>query len=382
MDLPSHSDTDAQPAGASAVMDVFIRFALVFGLAWLCYVVLSPFLTLAVWSIVLAVTLYPLHQTIARRVWNKQWLASLILVVVGVLLIVGPTALLANSFADSVRGFVTSVQDGSFQIPPPRESVASWPVIGEKVHGLWTNIYSDLPGTIQQLQPQIGDLARAALATVARIGTTMLLFLASFIVASIVMAYGESGDRTTTAFFTRLTGPGRGPKLADLSKATIRTVALGVIGIAVIQALLVGVCLLLAGVPAAGILAIVVLVLGIAQIPSMVVAFPAIIYIWASGTHDTTSAAIYTVLLVIAGLADNFLKPLLLGRGVDVPMPVVLFGALGGMAGGGILGMFVGATALALGYGIFMEWLSHGRSTEEAVLEANTIVEANAAAAE
>ena len=382
MDLPSSKDNNSQSARASAVMDVFIRFALVFGLAWLCYLVLSPFLTLAVWSIVLAVTLYPLHQLVARRVWNKQWLASLILVVVGILLIVGPTALLANSFADSVRAFVTSVQDGSLQIPPPRESVATWPVIGEKAYQAWTNVYNDLPGTVQQLQPQIGELARAALATVARVGTTILLFLASFIVASIVMAYGESGDRTATAFFTRLTGPERGPKLAELSKATIRTVALGVIGIAVIQALLVGVCLLLAGVPAAGILAIVVLVLGIAQIPSMVVALPAIIYIWASGTHDTTSAAIYTVLLVIAGLADNFLKPLLLGRGVDVPMPVVLFGALGGMAAGGILGMFVGATALALGYGVFMEWLYNGSSTEEAVLEANTIVEANAASAE
>jgi predicted PurR-regulated permease PerM len=89
---------------------------------------------------------------------------------------------------------------------------------------------------------------------------------------------------------------------------------------------------------------------------------PAIIYLWVSGTHDTTSAAVYTVILLLTGLADNFLKPIMLGRGVDVPMPVILFGALGGMASGGILGMFVGATALALGYVIFTAWLNEGRS--------------------
>jgi predicted PurR-regulated permease PerM len=195
------------------------------------------------------------------------------------------------------------------------------------------------------------------------------MFLASFLVASIVMAYGASADNATTAVFKRVAGAERGSDLAQLSKATIRTVALGVIGIAAIQALLVGLALLLAGVPAAGVLAIIVLLLGIAQVPAIVVVLPSIIYIWTSGTHDTTSAAMYTVLLLLTGLADNVLKPLMLGRGVDVPMPVILFGALGGMASGGILGMFVGATALALGYGIFMEWVSNGKSEEPAVKE-------------
>src|SRR5262249_53070513 len=176
--------------------------------------------------------------------------------------------------------------------------------------------------------------------------------------------YGEPGNVTTTAFFTRIAGPEKGPEMAKLSTSIIRTVALGVIGVAAIQALLVGLALLLASVPAAGVLSIIVLVLGIAQVPAIVVVLPAIIYIWASGTHDTTSAAAYTVLLLLTGLADNFLKPIMLGRGVDVPMPVVLFGALGGMASGGILGMFVGATALSLGYGIFMAWISNGRSEE------------------
>jgi len=181
------------------------------------------------------------------------------------------------------------------------------------------------------------------------------------------MAYGEAGANSTLAIFKRIAGPEKGTNLANLSTATIRTVALGVIGIAAIQALLVGLALLLAGVPAAGVLAIIVLVLGIAQIPAIIVVLPAIVYIWTSGTHDTTSALIYTVILLLTGLADNVLKPLLLGRGVDAPMPVILFGALGGMAGGGILGMFVGAVALALGYEIFMAWVSNSPEETDTV---------------
>ena len=144
--------------------------------------------------------------------------------------------------------------------------------------------------------------------------------------------------------------PARGEALAKLSTATIRAVALGVIGVAFIQAILIGLALLLAGVPAAGVLAIIVLVLGIAQLPAVIVTIPAIIYIWSSGDYSTAAAITHTIILLLAGMADNVLKPLMLGRGVDVPMPVILLGALGGMASGGILGMFVGATLFALGY--------------------------------
>ena len=112
--------------------------------------------------------------------------------------------------------------------------------------------------------------------------------------------------------------------------------------------------------PWAGVLAAITLVLSIAQVPALLVIVPVIAYIWMSGNYATGAAVLYTVLLLAAGLADNILKPLMLGRGVEAPMPVILLGALGGMASGGILGMFVGATALALGYQIFMRWVEGG----------------------
>jgi predicted PurR-regulated permease PerM len=111
-------------------------------------------------------------------------------------------------------------------------------------------------------------------------------------------------------------------------------------------------------VPWAGVLALVVLVLGIAQVPALIVTLPAIGYIWWRGDYGTVEAIIYTVLIFVSGMADNVLKPLMLGRGVDAPMPIILIGALGGMAAAGILGMFVGATLLALGYQIFMGWVA------------------------
>lgn len=344
----------------SHLMDVLIRAALVGALAVLCYRVVSPFLTLAVWSIILSVTLYPLHQWLARRVGRRQWLASTILVAVGALLVVVPTALLLNSLADSVRDFVGAVQQNRLAIPAPREGVERWPVVGRQLHDAWSRAHADLPGFVESMQPKAGELAQKALAVVASVGGGLLSFLISFIVASVVMAYGESGARGGRAIFRRVAGGARGEALAQLSAATIRAVALGVVGVAFIQAILVGSALLLAGVPGPGVLSLVALVLGIAQVPALVVTLPAVVYIWSSGDYGGASAVAYTIILLLTGAADNVLKPLLLGRGVDAPMPVILFGALGGMAGGGILGMFVGATLLALGHQILVSWAADG----------------------
>jgi predicted PurR-regulated permease PerM len=350
---------------SSNLWDTLIRVALLGALAVLCFQALSPFLRLMVWSIILAVTIYPLHRRLSRLIGGRQGLTSFIFVILGVALIVVPTWLLMNSFANSIQGFVAAVQQNTLHVPAPPEGVKNWPLVGETVYDTWSQARADLPGLVQTMQPKIVDLARDALSIVASIGKTMLLFLASFIVASIVMAYGESASRVGRAVMFRVAGSPRGETLAKLSIATIRSVALGVIGVAAIQALLIGLALLLAGIRAAGVLAVITLVLGIVQVPAIIVTLPVIIYIWASGDYSTGAAIAHTIVLLVTGMADNVLKPMLLGRGVDVPMPVILFGALGGMASGGILGMFVGATVLALGYEIFTKWLAANPESDE-----------------
>jgi predicted PurR-regulated permease PerM len=355
---------EADPRGSSRLLDVLIRACLIGALAVLCYRVFSPFLTLMAWSIILAVTMYPLHQWLARRIGGKQGLASTMLVILGVLVIITPTAVLMNSFADSVRHVIGAVQTNTLDIPAPPEGVAQWLIVGQKIHDTWAKAHADLPGLVQSLQPKVSELAQKALALVASIGGSLLQFLGSFIIAGIVMAYGESGAHSSRAIFRRVAGAARGEALATLSTATIRTVALGVIGVAFLQAIFIGLALLLADVPAPGVWSIITLVLGIAQVPALLVTLPAIVYLWSSGEHGHAAATAHTIILLLTGMADNALKPLMLGRGVDAPMPVILFGALGGMASGGIVGMFVGATVLALGYQIFMGWVATNPDSE------------------
>jgi predicted PurR-regulated permease PerM len=274
-------------------------------------------------------------------------------------LIVAPTAILMTSLGDSVQQSIDSVRSNTLQIPAPSPNVAQWPVVGKKVYGLWSQAHADLPSVISSMQPQIGDLAKNVLAVVASIASAALLFLFSFIIAGIIMAFGHEGARSSRAFYARIVGVQRGEEFAKLSTETIRAVALGVLGVAFIQAIVVGLVMLIARVPFTGVLALVVLVLGIAQVPALIVTLPVIVYIWWSGNYGTAAAVTYTVLLFVAGMLDNVLKPLLLGRGVDAPMPVILIGALGGLASAGILGMFVGAVLLALGYQIFMWWVAN-----------------------
>jgi predicted PurR-regulated permease PerM len=244
------------------------------------------------------------------------------------------------------------------QIPPPPETIAAWPVIGGKFYAVWSQAHDNLPALVHSLQPKIVDLARTALGFVASIAGGLIAFLGALVLAGIFMAFGEYGARTCLSVFKRIAGEARGASLAHLSTATIRAVAQGVVGVALIQAILVGLALLITGVPWAGVFAAIVLVLGIAQIPAVIVTLPAIAWIWSRGGAGTLEAIIYTVLLLVSGMADNVLKPLMLGRGVDVPMPVILVGALGGMATGGIIGMFVGATLLALAWQVVTGWVN------------------------
>jgi predicted PurR-regulated permease PerM len=350
-------DVDLERRLARRLLDVLIRATLLLAVAVLCYRVLAPFLPLAIWALIFAVTLYPLHVRITGYLGGRSGLAATLLVLLGIAVLIVPIAILLNSLGDSVRTLIDAMRQNTLQVPAPPESVASWPVIGGKLHALWSQAHDDLPALVQSMQPKTSEIARAGLGFVASIGGTLLAFLGSLILAGIFMAFGEYGARGCQSVFVRLAGEQRGANLAHLSTATVRAVAQGVVGVALIQAILVGLALLVAGVPWAGAIAGMVLVLGIAQIPAAIVTLPAIAWIWTRGGDSTAESLVYSVLLLVAGMADNVLKPLMLARGVEVPMPVVLVGALGGMAADGIIGLFVGATVLAIAWQIATAWV-------------------------
>jgi predicted PurR-regulated permease PerM len=339
--------------------DTIIRVGMIIILAAACLQVIAPFMPLLLWALILAVALYPLHRAVAARLGGRQGLSATLIVLLGVLLIGTPMVLLGGSFAAQLDDAYQRFETDSVMIKKPDPGVAEWPIVGPRLYSAWNAAASDLPSYLKGHKAQLQNIAKKGLSIAADTAGSVALFIAALIVAAIVMAFGESGSAAMQRIFSRVTDPVRGPKLQHLSTATIRSVATGVIGVAFIQALLLGFGFMMGGIPGAGVLAFVAMLIGIVQLPAVIISLPAIAYLWWSGDGSTTHNLIWTAYLLVAGLADNVLKPLLLGRGVDAPMPVVLIGALGGMVAAGIIGLFVGAAALAVGYQLFMEWVDN-----------------------
>jgi predicted PurR-regulated permease PerM len=341
----------------SDLTEALIRVGLIGLLAVLCVRVFAPFFNLAAWAVILAVAIYPLHRRVAERLGGRQGLAAAVLIVAALLLLGVPMVLLGSSFASQARSLYVAVENDALRIEQPDPGVADWPVIGEPVSRAWSAAATDLPAFARENKEQITTVSRHVLSAAASTAGSVLMFLGAMIIAAIVNVYGESGSRAVRRIFCRVSDPIRGPKLQALSTATVRSVAAGVVGVAFIQALLLGVGFMIAGIPGAGVLALIVMFMGILQLPAAIISLPAIVYLWWSGDNSTVANVFYTVYLLVAGMADNVLKPLLLGRGVDAPMPVILIGALGGMVTGGVIGLFLGAVLLAVGYQLFMEWV-------------------------
>ena len=338
------------------LLDVLIRAGLIAVLVVACYYVFHPFLDLMLWSIILAVTLYPLQKMLKRKLGFKDGRIATLIVVIAIAVLMVPIYLLSASLAASLESALVTVKGGGLHVPPPSDAVAGWPLVGKPLHAYWAQAATDMAGLTQKFAPQIKAMSLAALGKAAGLAVGLLLFIFALIIAGIFMAYGESGHRSAVRAASRMFGPTKGEHVAELCTRTIRAVAQGVIGIAFIQMLLIGVGFVVYGVPGAGLLALAVLVLGIAQVPATIITIPVIAYVIAT---DGVSGAtiIFSVFVFVAGLVDNVLKPLLLGRGVDVPMPVILIGALGGMVANGIIGLFIGPVILAIGYELFWEWV-------------------------
>jgi len=370
------NDSAANRPLSQDLMNTLIRLSIIILFAVLSYRVFAPFEGMMMWGLILAVALYPLHQRLTRRTGGKPGRAATVIVLAGILLIGVPTGFVATSFINEIVGAWELLNSGHANIPPPNPAVADWPLIGSKLHAAWQLAANDLPAFIQQYTPWIKETTKSLLKMLQSGAGGAFAFLASLVIAGIMMAYGESGSAAVGRIYNRLAGRERGPRLFRLTVATIRSVATGVVGVAFIQALLLGVGFVIAGIPGAGILSLIVLLIGIVQLPALLVTLPVIGYLWWSGDASTLANVIYTIYLLAAGAADGFLKPMLLGRGVDAPMPVILIGALGGMVSAGIIGLFIGAVILAVSYEIFMAWVDMGEESAPPPTDATLKVDA------
>ncbi|MDO9322566.1 MAG: AI-2E family transporter [Pseudomonas sp.] len=347
------------------LLDVLIRAGLIAALVISCFQIFRPFLDLMLWSVILAITLYPLHGMLKRKLGNSDARAASLIVFIAVSILLVPVYLLGDSMAESIQQTIAVVKSGGLHIPPPADSVANWPLVGKSLHGFWLQASTDLTGLLQTVAPHLKGPSLSLLGKLAGASFGLLMFIFALFIAGIVMAYGDKGSHSAQLIAARISGPDKGPQIAELCTATIRAVAQGVVGIAFIQMLLVGAGFVVMGIPGAGLLALGILLLGIMQLPATLITIPVIGFVFATegATAATIAFGIYTF---VAGMVDNVLKPLLLGRGVSVPMPVILIGALGGMIASGIIGLFIGPVMLAVAYQLFWQWINDQPATDAA----------------
>jgi predicted PurR-regulated permease PerM len=327
--------------------------ALLFLLVW-CFRILTPFLNVVMWAMIIAVAIYPVHVILTAKIGGREKTSAVGFVLIGLAVIIVPTYLTADSSISALSTLGTSLQEGSVKISPPNESVAGWPIIGEKVYGAWSEAAVNLEATLNKYQPQLAAFSQGIVKFAGSMAISVLQFIFSVIIAGVFLVSAESGYRTGTNIMTSLVGD-RGKDLLDLSIETIRSVAKGVLGVAVIQAALSAIGLGIMGIPAAGLWAGVVLVLAIIQLPPLIVLGPIAVYVFS--VADPVPATIFAVYAFIVSISDSFLKPMFLGRGMEIPMLVILLGAIGGAILSGIIGLFLGAVVLALGYEILKAWM-------------------------
>jgi predicted PurR-regulated permease PerM len=358
---PNAPNSDHAPS-RSAVVDVALQIGLIALLLYACSRIVAPFVSLLLWSGILAVMLYPLHRRLAARVGNRG--SALLIGLVGVAVMLIAMGTVVTSLVSSLYSLVVGLNNQSLSIPRPPAWLAEIPVVGQKLSEDWGRAATNMPAVVAEYGDALREPATRLVSSAGGLAATQLLFVISFGIAAVLVAFGTGAADFARRLLGMFVGSeARGAHLVTLTAATIRGVAVGVVGVAVIQSLLLAVGFFAIGLPAAGLWTVVLLLLCIVQVPAVLVTLPIIVYVLA--TQATQPAIIFTVWTLVAGLSDNVLKPLLLGRGMEVPMPIILIGVIGGMIVDGLLGLFIGPVILAVGYVLLIEWMDERRARAE-----------------
>ncbi|OBT07931.1 AI-2E family transporter [Vibrio sp. UCD-FRSSP16_10] len=348
-------------------IDAFIKIVIVGLLLFWCFQILKPFALLVVWGAIIATALFPVVKTIESKTGLSQGKSSWLLSLSAVALLILPTYLIGDSLFDTAGNIYQQVQEGTLQLKAPSESIKSWPVVGEKLYAALLGFSLNLTNTLLEYSEQIKDVLGTVASAIGSVGGSVLQFVISLLIAGVFMTNAQACEKSFQQIAVRLAGE-YGTQFTQLSVATVRSVVQGVIGVAVIQSIMAGIGLYFADIPFAGLWMLAVLIVAIIQLPPILALIPALIFAWT--TDSTLVAGIFTVWCVLVSASDAVLKPMLMGRGTDIPMLVILLGAIGGMAMSGIVGLFVGAVVLAVTHRLFVAWLAQSQDdVEPAVIE-------------
>ena len=343
------------------IYDTSIRLlflALIMG--W-CIMILLPFTSIILWGFILGIAFSPLHSKLVKMMGGKASLASLIIVLACLAIFIIPAWFFLDALIDNVKELKTSFLAGSLKLPPPpSDSVKTWPVIGEKLYEIWYATSTDLGGTIIKYKSELVGVGGKIAKGILSVGGGIFQLLVALIIGGVLLAIQDTGE-SVRKFVRKLAGD-RGDEFADIIKMTVGNVVKGVLGVAFLQAILVGIGFFLAGIPYAGIWTLLVFLLAVLQIPAALVVIPVAVYLFSE--KSTGAAILWTVYLLLAGLSDNILKPILLGKGAPVPMLVIFLGVIGGFMLSGFIGLFTGAIVMSIGYKLFIAWINTSPTAE------------------
>ena len=344
----------------SLAIEIAIKLGVLGIVLYVSFMIFKPFLALTLWGIILAVALSPMVDSLEKRFGHRKKVIVLMTVAFIAALLI-PTFMLSEQMVDAGQTLANTMKDGSITIPPPTEKVKEWPLIGEKAYSFWNSASQNLEQTLAPFAKEIKEAAGSVFSAIGSGLGTILIFIGSLIIAAAFLIGSRTAVKLYVDIMHELVGE-KGAEWAQLSALTVRSVVTGVIGVAVIQASFALLGMLLMGVPFAAVIAIIVMFLTIIQVPALLVTGPVIAYVFSQGTG--TAEIIFAIYMLIVSMSDGVLKPMLMGRGVDIPMLVILIGAIGGMILMGMIGLFVGAVIFALAYKLFGLWISEAGEAE------------------
>ena len=352
----------AQPADKEYIrntIEAAIRIGLIALLIYACFDIARPFLAAIVWGGIIAIATFPLYRMLQNKMGWGNGMTATIFTLVMLAVLITPSMYLAEALLSNAQDLSNDLKDGGLTIPEPPASVAGWPVVGERLDKAWSEAAANPKAAMGKYEDQVKAVASWVIKSAASVGGSLLMFVFSIIIAGIFLARARGAHEAMVKVMTRLAGE-RGAALSDLSRQTISSVVNGILGIAILQTLLAGIGFLVMGIPAAGVLALVCLILAVVQIDILIILIPLSIY--AFSVASPVAAIAFLVWNIAVGLMNNVLKPILLARGVEAPMAIIFIGAIGGMLAMGIIGLFVGAVVFVLGYTLFVNWLDEDRS--------------------
>jgi predicted PurR-regulated permease PerM len=344
------------------VVETAIRIAVLFILLYWCYGIIKPFIDILLWSVIFAVALFPLFTWTQSKMGGRKALSSALIIILMLVVLTIPGIFFAKSLYQGIALMKAQFEGADTIIPLAPEKIASWPVIGHAVYEKWNWISTHLSEALKEYSPQIKQLLLGLVSSAASAGAAFLKLIISIIVSGVILVQAEKARKLAFDICIKLIGE-KGDEFAAMAGKTIRTVVSGILGVAFIQSALFGLGMIVAGVPAAGLWAMLALILGIVQIGTLPIAIPLIIYVFA--TDSTFIAVAFLIWCIIVSPLDNILKPILLGRGAVVPMAVIFIGAIGGFIYSGLVGLFTGAVIFSVGYKLFLFWMEEIKQERE-----------------